>query len=152
MAQNTNTSWAKSIGRCCLGIVLGVMPASVIAALLWYFATGVESHELPGSSAYGTFIVLSWWMGVAIGVMIAVMVSRQVLIGVVAGVLSAVPLMLVDTAGAGSAERLQTLGSADGWVGALMAVALPAAIGLLFSMKRLEHMRQLGGTDYRMPG
>ncbi|GEM_PF-5349418 len=152
MAPHTNTSWPKSIGRCVLGVVLGLVPASLIAALLWYFSSGVEGHELPGSSAYGTFIVLSWWMGVAIGVMVAVMVSQLVLIGVVAGVLSAVPLMIVDTVGAGSAERLQALGSAQGWVGALMAVALPAAIGLLFSMKRLEHMRQLGGTDYRMPG
>ncbi|MDA3936473.1 MAG: hypothetical protein PF636_06370 [Actinomycetota bacterium] len=142
----------KRIKRSVLGILIGVLPASLVGAMLWYFTRGVETHELPGSAAYGTAIVISWWMGVAVGVMSAVLISRRAWVGVIVGFLSSVPLMIVDMLNAGSAESLQSLGSADGWIGAIMAVLLPAAIGLLFSTKRLEHTRQLGGSEYRMPG
>ena len=125
--------------------LVGASPAFAVAWFTWAVNQGVLSEFGTVGFGISVLIVIGWWMGVTVGVMRAVLMSGRMLPGLLAGVLSAVALLGVVLLGQSPPDRLQTLQSPGSWMGAVVIVAIPTIIGLLFAEKQLTRRRGLTG-------
>ncbi|MDZ4654814.1 MAG: hypothetical protein U1F44_02920 [Coriobacteriia bacterium] len=121
--------------------LVGSLPAVVAAWFTWAVNNGALAEF--GTVGFGitVLLIIGWWMGVAVGVMWAVLLADRMLPGALAGVFSAVALLTVVLSGQSPGERIDTLTSPGSWMGAVVIIAIPTTLGLLFAEKQLLHRR-----------
>ena len=122
------------------GVALGTLfpAAALLVSWLLSLDTSMAGRMMP--SAFISSVL--WWAGVIFGVALSVDASRRLLAGVLVGVLSILLFQATMVLWAPPALREYAVGSAAYWRAAVMTVAMPWAIGMVFGWTSL-HRRPL---------
>lgn len=121
-----------------LSVAAGVLPAVVSAGFTWAVSAGALAEF--GTVGFGVsmLIIIGWWMGVTLGVMVAASGSGKLYAGVLVGALSTASLLTAVLLARPAEERADALLAPGTWLGALLIIAIPTIIGLLFAEKQIK--------------
>jgi hypothetical protein len=119
----------------------GSVPALVAAWFMWAINGGALSEFGTVGFGISMLIIILWWLCVTIGVMRAALFADRMSAGVLAGIFSAVALVTALLLSQSPAHRASTISSPGAWLGALVIIAVPSVMGLLFAEKELRRRR-----------
>ncbi|MDO9557366.1 MAG: hypothetical protein Q7J82_07280 [Coriobacteriia bacterium] len=119
----------------------GSVPALVAAWFMWAINSGALSEFGTVGFGISMLVIILWWMGVTIGVMRAALFADRMAAGVLAGAFSAVALVGALLLSQSPESWTSTIASPGAWLGALVIIAVPSVMGLLFAEKQLTRRR-----------